>query len=653
MLYDYQYDIMGLVAVTFLLILYSVRRNYRSRSNFFLLGMIVFNLLACVGDLFSCFAISFPQRYPMFFNYLVSIVYLFFYNMLSVLYLLYVDSRAKIPAFEKPCQTICIGVTAAYFVLIVPTAWTHLAFYYDENMQYRHGPAMPFLYVITLVMAGISIAVFIKGRKRFNLYQVVSVICFIMVMMFCVFFQAIFPRYLIGQFCCTMVLFLIYAAFENPAYYNYRDTRCLNRSSFVETLKRVRTNHIFSTALIYRVDDFREMRKTMRHRNSDVLSKRIAEFNYQTFGAKGYCLDDDLFVVFLEGRGSKNRQHWNEAFDQIHEYFSHPVMLWDEEINVSYHTWIVTGLEEMSGEKKVEVNDVCDAIVLLTEDPSRKKGEVVYFKDMLVPLVRRQRIISVLKDAIANEGFDVYYQPILDVEENRFRSAEALVRLRNRAMGYISPEEFIPIAEEHGLIGKIGETVFKQVCRFINDSNCVKRYGIHYIEINLSPLQCAKPNLVSKFAKIMDDFLVIPEQINLEITETASFSESSQMSLNIHRFSEMGVTFSLDDYGSGFASIDYLFKLPVSLVKIDKSILWGAMKDKNAMIIMENTMDMLKKVGKKIVVEGVETQEMVEVLRKNGCDYMQGYFYSKPLPEDEFKRFMRSHVAEIARNSRV
>ena len=139
----------------------------------------------------------------------------------------------------------------------------------------------------------------------------------------------------------------------------------------------------------------------------------------------------------------------------------------------------------------------------------------------------------------------------------------------------------------------------------------------------------------------MDKYDVVPFWINLEITETATVEDSDMIVRNIGKFHNMGVTFSLDDYGSGFASADYLFKLPVEIVKIDKGILWNAMKDNNAKIVLINTLKMLKELGKKIVVEGVEDADMVKLLEENGCDYMQGYFYSKPIPPYEFVEFLK------------
>jgi EAL domain-containing protein (putative c-di-GMP-specific phosphodiesterase class I) len=197
------------------------------------------------------------------------------------------------------------------------------------------------------------------------------------------------------------------------------------------------------------------------------------------------------------------------------------------------------------------------------------------------------------------------------------------------------------MSEDDGSILDIGDIVFKKVCKFINESQCVKENGVHYIEVNLSPVQCVHENIVDRLRAIMKKCAVAPKWINFEITETAQYNEDESMHHNIEKLYNNGSCFSIDDYGSGFASADYLFKLPVDIVKIDKSILWQAMENPNAMTVLKNTMNMVKELGKKIVVEGVENQEMVDILTSFGCDYMQGYFFSKPVPAEEYVKFLQ------------
>lgn len=219
-----------------------------------------------------------------------------------------------------------------------------------------------------------------------------------------------------------------------------------------------------------------------------------------------------------------------------------------------------------------------------------------------------------------------------------------LIRLKDQSMGYISPEEFIPIAEKSGMIMQIGEFVFETVCRFIQEKQLTD-YGLQYIEINLSVVQCMQENLAERLTEIMKKYHVAPAQINLEITETAA-AHSDMLENNIKILHKQGIEFSLDDYGSGYSNTDYLFRFPFRIVKIDKTILWEAFKNEKAMIALRNTIRMIKELGLEIVVEGVENQEYVDYLTEQHCDYLQGYFYSKPIPDRDFLELLRRENAQ-------
>lgn len=285
--------------------------------------------------------------------------------------------------------------------------------------------------------------------------------------------------------------------------------------------------------------------------------------------------------------------------------------------------------------------DISNAIeyTLKTGLSGRKQNVITATKSSLLESRRNTQIVHIMKHAIRNQEFQVYYQPIYHIDTGKFSSAEALIRLWDENLGYIPPDEFIPIAEQNGMIIEIGELVFREVCSFIKTHD-MKALGLDYIEVNLSFVQCIQDNLAPQLAGIMQEYGIDPHLINFEITETASSVKAKTLLKNMDYLISIGNTFSMDDYGTGFSTANYLVNLPFELVKIDKSILWSAMEDQDAFIILRHTVEMLNALRKKIIVEGVETQKMVEVLTEMHCDYLQGFLYSKPLPEEDFIRFL-------------
>jgi EAL domain-containing protein (putative c-di-GMP-specific phosphodiesterase class I) len=200
-------------------------------------------------------------------------------------------------------------------------------------------------------------------------------------------------------------------------------------------------------------------------------------------------------------------------------------------------------------------------------------------------------------------------------------------------MGYLNPEEFIPMAEKNGMILKIGEFVFRTVCQMMARERIWEK-GIDYIEVNLSVVQCMQEDICEMLYGIMDEYEVPYSCINLEITETVLSKDILWDTME--RMVVGGVTFSLDDYGTGYSNLTNILKYPFHIVKLDKSMVWSAMEDERAMLALKHTVAMVLDLDMYIVAEGVETEEMVKTLTELGCEYLQGYYFSRPVCEADF-----------------
>ena len=286
------------------------------------------------------------------------------------------------------------------------------------------------------------------------------------------------------------------------------------------------------------------------------------------------------------------------------------------------------------------VSNLEDAIDLLEYSLKYAKetggsGIVYGDKELLAKGKRETQIVYMLGKAIKEDGFCVHYQPIYSVEKGRYTTAEALVRFKESDIGFVSPEEFIPIAEKNGMIVRIGEIVFEKVCKFYKE-NHLEEKGIENIHFNLSVVECMQQKLHEKIENIMDKYQLDSSKISLEITETAAVTSREILINNMNQLIDRGFKFSMDDYGTGFSNTSTLIAYPFDEIKIDKSIVWSAMEDEKAMIAFKHSVAMIKDLDFKIVAEGVETKEQAKMLGDLGCDYFQGYYYSKPVSEDDF-----------------
>lgn len=256
---------------------------------------------------------------------------------------------------------------------------------------------------------------------------------------------------------------------------------------------------------------------------------------------------------------------------------------------------------------------------------------------------RYMTIYEILKDALKNDGINVFFQPIYSAKLGRFASAEALVRLKDtETIGFISPEEFIRIAEEKGLIIELGDKIFELVCKFASE-NKIKDTGVDYIEVNVSGVQGVDTGLPQRFSDIMKKYAISPEFFNLEITETAAVEGTDLLQNNMKKLTSLGCTFSMDDFGTGFSNIANLAETNYELIKFDKSLIWPYFQndDPKHKVILPHLIKLINNIGSKIVAEGVETKEMADMLIENGVSYLQGYYYSRPLPGEGYLEFLR------------
>lgn len=284
---------------------------------------------------------------------------------------------------------------------------------------------------------------------------------------------------------------------------------------------------------------------------------------------------------------------------------------------------------------------ICLVIISISIRKTKQQHKAFHLnkkhKEVNILPERRAQIEKAILRALDENNFEVYYQPVFS-KFDELKAAEALVRLRDSECGEILPEEFIPIAIQMGKMNEIGLQVFEQVADFIHQ-NDMEALGINYVEVNVSLAECLEPDLPQNLMAILEAHNVPKGMINLQISEEALVGMHADLLHNMHAMNEEGVNFSLDDYGSSSITLAYIMTLPFQFVKIDKSVLWTAIENRSAMEAFRASVNTLKDFSVKIVVEGVETREMAEHLKRLGCDYLQGFYYAKPLNVKDFKDF--------------
>lgn len=624
--YIIHYDIAALVLALIIIIHFYHKKSIIMPQTRVFITLIWAGLITVSMDLLS--VILEMRQSSHFVMYIVDVVYLIFFNSIPLLYYLYllltVRSRDAWKTWDKVVLFVPAGVS---IVLIFSSPFTGIIFRYTQEEGYSHGWGFPLLYVAAGVYVAASVFLTVRYRLMMTVWQRVTVYFYILTCILGIILQIILPQALLLQFAVSLTLLLLYMSLEGPNEDEDKLLGIYNRRGFdkviVNLVGRQKAFHV----LVANVTNYVSVRETMGMKFSQMMLMQIVR------NLRSVLHEDELF--YLNGSElavvtERSGEEFADLVQNIRQELAKLVMLGD--MNIQAETVL---LQIDYPDEVTTVEDVMDAVDYSDKFPFESTDdEVLHGSGEILRRKRREnKLIQVMQKALAQKSFEVYYQPIFSTDKSRFNSAEALIRLRDEELGFISPEEFIPIAEKNGMILKIGEFVFRTVCEMMAREKIWEK-GIDYIEVNLSVVQCMQEDICEMLYGIMDEYDVPYSAINLEVTETTVAREILWNTME--RMTVGGVTFSLDDYGTGYSNLSNILKYPFQIVKLDKSMVWYAMENEFAMRALRHTVAMIRDLSMHIVAEGVETEEQKSVLKEMGCEYLQGYFFSRPVPEKDF-----------------
>lgn len=273
---------------------------------------------------------------------------------------------------------------------------------------------------------------------------------------------------------------------------------------------------------------------------------------------------------------------------------------------------------------------------------ARNRGNYeIFHKSMDNEMTEKKEIEGKIKVALEEGQFQVYYQPQINIQNNTMEGAEALIRWPDGKGGFIPPSKFIPVAEESGLINPIGRWVLKSVCE-TNKKWQDSGFEPIIVSVNLSPRQFRDEDFLDMIKDTVNETGLDFHWLALEITEGIAMKDINYSIELLEKLREMGIQIYLDDFGTGYSSLNYLKRLPIDILKMDRDFICGIKIDSKEEAIAKTIINLGHSLDMKVNAEGVETKEQLQFLKDNGCDYVQGYIFSKPLPSDEFEKLLPS-----------
>ncbi len=433
---------------------------------------------------------------------------------------------------------------------------------------------------------------------------------------------------------------LTYQATHDPL------TNLPNRALFFDRLEqaiiRVARDDEYVAVLFLDLDNFKKVNDQIGHSGGDLLLQMIAE------RMKSACrgsdtvarLGGDEFVVLLEG--FTDTSIVVTVADKLLHLLREPLTIDNHE----FYTTGSLGISIFPKDGKNADQLVRNADIAMYEAKKGGRNNFLFFSNEMNDLIQgRLRMENQLRAALSRSALELYYQPQIRLKDNKIVGVEALARWTVDDKSFVSPSSFIPVAEESGLILPLSEWVLYTACR--QAKAWQEEMGFpERMSINISPRHFLKDNLLEQLERILRKTGIAPQNLDLEITEGLIMQDMNRSVAIMKDFNKMGGTVSIDDFGTGYSSLAYLKNFPLHKLKIDKSFIDGIDKDRKNAALARTIITMGHGLGLEVVAEGVETAEQLSILRKLGCDIVQGYYYSRPLPAAEVTRFLHESIID-------
>ncbi|MGN7612758.1 EAL domain-containing protein [Magnetococcales bacterium HHB-1] len=410
-----------------------------------------------------------------------------------------------------------------------------------------------------------------------------------------------------------------------------------NRELFRDRLQQAvsiatRTESRFAVVMLD-LDRFKQVNHSLGHSSGDLILQEVARRIAQCIregDTVSRTSGDEFYLIF---RDVVNVQNIIQVVDRLMTSISEPFILKEQTI----HLTTSLGLTLFPSDGKDADTLIRNANLAMSRAKEAGKDTYRFYTTLMGEKASQQlTLTTALREAVEREEFELHYQPKVSVSDDKIVGMEALVRWRKEDGTLISPAQFIPIAEETGLIIPLGEIILRKACQQTKQW-IDQGYGPLRVAVNLCALQFQRPGLETSVAKILEETGLDAAHLEMEITESMMLEDAGQGVSAMIALSALGIQFSLDDFGTGYSSLSYLKRLPIHSIKIDRSFICDITIDSSDAAIVTAILSMAKSLDLKVIAEGVEYRDQLECLNKNGCDQIQGFFYSRPLAVDDFK----------------
>ena len=623
---NYSFIVPSMLVLLVIMGYYFFRPRLPIRLNRAFLAILVIDICT---ELFECVSYRLNETWPahapallwvfnlLFFVFAYIRSYMFFVFTVSVL-----DARVLLrsrlhvlaPIVYIPCVIIALTTPLTYWLFRIRDGFHPGPLYWT---LYGCGCAYP-------IFAAIAV---LRHVRELSTHEIISLLAIQVILLVGNLARFLLPTIVVMNTFCLMTIIVIFISFLNPDLFLSERGYVYNLPAFQALLEECYRRKRSCRVLGFTIQNYNEHREIFGGKQMDAALIGINRWLSETFPQLcSFYLRSGCYAVV-----GQNRPDLGELQKQVSARFADAWKTDAGELRLSI-SFVEADMQQMNCPSDRLVNTLMISLDELNRvsEPDASKS----LTESIEEINQKLDIRKCLENALENDELEVFLQPLMDCRSGRRIAAEALVRLRNENGKLIRPDLFISMAEQEGYIVRLGEQVLSKVCRFIRD-NDMDALGIRWINVNLSPVQFMSRDIPERFDAILKEYGVDQEMIHLEITEQ-SMIDFSLLRDQITDLHENGFQFSLDDYGSGYSNLSRVRQYPFSNIKIDMEVVRNYCRDKD--LLLPALIRGFKQMNLSITAEGIETEEMAGAMREISCDYLQGYYFSRPVPMAEFVR---------------
>ncbi|MCQ2087490.1 MAG: GGDEF domain-containing phosphodiesterase [Bacilli bacterium] len=629
--YNYWVELCSLVFLCCLLVRFLVGKKFLSKVNIIFGAAIVCGIFDLSFDILGSIFLANYESVSLAANFAINELFYFFHIPFPVLlftFLLHIAGVSK-KTFKKLVPFYVPAIL--YLIIILLNPFTHWVFSIDYSATdgvFKHGPLFIGIYIVTGFYIIATLVSLFKLKNKIEKPLIFSMIFSVFIVVVMIVIQILYPQLLLTGLAISLSCWANYEHLANAGEMTDKSSGLFNYNAFLNYLKQDIRFSKKQNMIICDVSSITEINARLGILMGNHVYKEIGNFFKKLDNGKAWSfrLFGPRFVIVF-----KDSVSLNSRLDDIESRFDKEWKIQDNTFDLSISGYVINGdLHAKSA------SDFFDYLNTLDNKIKSTNKSFVRIDQKEIEAISRVREVELaVKRAMDRDfrGFEMHYQPIYHIASKKFNHAEALLRFTDDELGPISPAEFIPIVESRGLAHRIDRFVLHEVCQFLS-----LHPEIETIDVNISAAEFIN-NPSREFMGIINKFNIQPNRICFEVTETATVEYPQIFEEFMKDMTLEGFTFAVDDFGTGYSNISRIVRKDFSIIKLDRFFLNA---DSTMKKVLEAVIDLLHKLGIPAVIEGVETKEQLDEMAALGIQYVQGWYFSKALPKDEFIEFINN-----------